>query len=154
LKRKTSSLLISIIIFFTFILSLNTFISLSFSQIEADSITIYSDFNLIEFGEDRGEMSNVSSIEFSFPSDSWNITEIELNFTDIRYNREIFEVEDEIVGHSKGLGKNSPKGYAVQINITEPTEIFAVHLFGDETRSPTSDIYVQIVGYDNILDQP
>ena len=153
LTRKVRRSLISLIIIFTFTLSFTTYISLSFSQINEDSIAIHSDFNILEFGETQGEMINVSSIEYSFPSDSWDITEIELNFSDIRYRREIFEVEDEILSHSKLLDKQE-KGYAVQINITEPTEIYAVHIYGDETRSATADIYIQIVGYDSISDQP
>ncbi len=155
MTRKVRSLFISLILFFTFMLSLNSLISLGFSQINADSITIYSDFNLIEFGEAQGEMTNVSNIQYSFPSNSWNITEIELNFTDIRYDRDIFAVEDEVTISSKQLQKNVAKGYAVQINVTEPTEIYAAHIYGVEIHAATTTtITVQINGYDSISDQP
>jgi len=155
LTRKVRHSTISLIIIFTFTLSFTTYISLSFSQINEDSITIHSDFNILEFGETQGEMINVSSIEYSFPSDSWDITEIELNFSDMRYRREIFEVEDEVGASSKQLHKLSAKGYAVQINITEPTEIYGAHIYGVEIHAATTTtITVQINGYDSISDQP
>jgi hypothetical protein len=129
--------------------------SLSYSQTNGDSKKIYSNFEMIEMGESQGEIINTSSIEFSLPSDSWEITEIELDFTDIRYNREIFEVEDVVTISSKQLQKNVAKGYAVQINITEPTVIYAAHIYGVEINAATTTtITVQINGYDNVSDQP
>jgi hypothetical protein len=135
-------------------LSFNTYISLSFSQISADSITIHSDFDLIEFGETQGEMINVSSIEYSFPPGSGEIGGMELNFTEIRYDREIFVIED-IPVVTKQLKKDIAKGYAVQINITEPTEIYSVHIYGVKIKNATTTtITVQINGYDSISEQP
>jgi hypothetical protein len=110
---------------------------------------------MIEFGETQGELVNVSKVEYSFPSDSGEIGEIELNFTDIQYNRDIFAVEDTVTISSKQLQKNVAKGYAVQINITEPTEIYGAQIYGVEINpATTTTIMVQILGYDNISDQP
>ncbi len=152
---KSSYFIAGFFVLLTLMLYFTNSASLSYSQPNGDSLTIYSDFNLIEFGEDKGEILNVSSIEFSFPSDSWDITEIELNFSDIRYKREIFEVEDVVTISSKQLQKNVAKGYAVQINITEPTEIYAAHIYGVEINAATTTtITVQINGYNSVSDQP
>ena len=103
----------------------------------------------------KNKYNNEFPLDFSLPSELWDISEIKLNFTDIRYQREIFEVEAEIgPQHVKPLGKNAPKGYAVQINITEPTEIYAAHIYGDETVAATTNITIQINGYESVSNQP
>jgi hypothetical protein len=148
-------MVIILLVTFAFLFSFSTFISQGFSQISEDSITIYSDFEMIEFGETQGELINMSSIEYTFPLDSGEIGEMELNFTDIQYNREVFPVEDTVTISSKQLQKNVAKGYAVQINITEPTEIYGANIYGVEINpATTTTIMVQILGYDNISDQP
>jgi len=135
-------------------ISLILIMPFSYTQTNGDSLLINSNFNILELGEDKGELINISTVEFLLPSNSWNLTNVELNFTDINFKREVIGVEDEVVGHSKLLDKQE-RGYAVQINITEPTEIYAVHLYGDETKAATTtDIIVQINGYNNLSDKP
>ncbi|MHA2397812.1 MAG: hypothetical protein ACXADU_02850 [Promethearchaeota archaeon] len=129
-------------------------ISFSTAQTDDDGLTVYSTFNFIEFGEQQGQILNTSTLEFTVPSDTWNLTNIELNFTDIRFKRNIYGIEDEIRGPTKPLDKQE-KAYAVQINITEPTEIYAAHIHGLVAKTATTtDIYVQINGYDSVSDQP
>jgi hypothetical protein len=141
--------ILSILIF-----NLFNFISFSTAQIDDEGLTIYSNFDLIEFGEQEGQILNTSTLEFTVPSDTWNLTNIELNFTDITFKRNIYGVEDEVRGPTKPLDKQE-KAYAVQINVTEPTEIYAAHIYGLMSRvATTTDIRVQILGYDTVSDQP
>jgi len=114
----------------------------------------YSAFNFIEFGEQQGQILNTSNLEFTIPPDTWNLTNIELNFTDIKFKRNIYGIEDEVRGPTKPLDKQE-KAYAVQINVTEPTEIYGAHIYGLVAKTATTtDIYVQINGYDSVSDQP
>ncbi|MFW9783287.1 MAG: hypothetical protein ACFFFB_13475 [Candidatus Heimdallarchaeota archaeon] len=155
-KRNFKVNYIIIILLVSIFLSLyyNKYIIPSRAQSNGDLSTIDTSFNFKEFGQDEGEILNANKIEFTLPSTSWNFTDLEINFTDISYGREIFSVEDDIVGHSKLLNKGT-KGYACQINITEPTEIYAIHLYGDENKPvTTTTVTVQINGYDTISDQP
>ena len=140
--------------FITLSFSINRFLTLSTAQFDGDNLTFHSAFIFLEFGEDEGEILNTSNIEFVLPSSAWNLTDIELNFTDISYKREIFPIEDQVVGHSKLLNKGV-RGYACQINITEPTEIYAIQIYADENQpATTTTITVQINGYDTISEQP
>ncbi|MHA2284034.1 MAG: hypothetical protein ACXAC5_24615 [Promethearchaeota archaeon] len=110
---------------------------------------------MLEEGESYGVELSVNSLGFSFPSESWNLTSLELNFTDITFHREIVEVESEVLlSAPKRLNKGTT-GYAVQINITETIEIYSVHLYGREVNpATTTNITVQINGYDSLLDEP
>jgi len=109
---------------------------------------------MLERGESYGEELNLNSLGLDFPSESWNLTSLEVNFTDITFHREVIEVESEVVGTSKRLNKGTT-GYAVQINITESTEIYAVHIYGHEVNTATTtNITVQISGYDSLSDEP
>ncbi|MHA1883921.1 MAG: hypothetical protein ACW96S_02620, partial [Promethearchaeota archaeon] len=115
--------LINLFILSILIFNLFNFISFSTAQIDDEGLTIYSNFDFIEFGEQEGQILNTSTLEFTVPSDTWNLTNIELNFTDITFKRNIYGVEDEVRGPTKPLDKQE-KAYAVQINVTEPTEIY------------------------------
>jgi hypothetical protein len=109
---------------------------------------------MLETGDSYGEELNVNSLDLSFPSESWNLTSLELNLTDITFHREIIEVENVEGWASKRLNKGIP-GYAVQINITEATEIHAVHIYGREADpATTTNITVQINGFDSLSDEP
>ncbi|MFX0037982.1 MAG: hypothetical protein ACFFCY_05515 [Promethearchaeota archaeon] len=144
-----------IIIFIFIILSLisNNFIPFSRAQANGDHFTVYSKFELLEFGETNAEMQNISSIDFSLPSENWNLTDIELNFTNIQSKREIKDIETQGFG-TKDLYKGR-KGLAVQIIITKPTNIYGVHIYGYEASSfTTTTVIIQINGYDSGLNRP
>ncbi|MFW9820426.1 MAG: hypothetical protein ACFFE5_12515 [Candidatus Thorarchaeota archaeon] len=152
--RRNKRLIFGIFLGLTIFLFLINEASISFSQRSADPFRITNDFIFFDFGEDYGEMLNVSSIEFSLPSSSWNITNIEFNFTNIKPNREIIPVEYEDEGFSKRLYKGT-QGYAVQINITETTKIYGVHIYAQEiSPATTTDVTVQINGYSSITEKP
>ncbi|MFX1411024.1 MAG: hypothetical protein ACFFA6_11780 [Promethearchaeota archaeon] len=109
---------------------------------------------MTEYANLKDKVDNISSIEIPLDSPKWEITDIELNFTDIEFKREIREIEGNIVGHLRELDKND-KAYAIQINITENTDIFGVQIYGYESKlATTANLTVQINGYDSITNKP
>jgi len=151
--HKLNKFIIILLVIFSFFLISNNHISFSNAQGNGDPYTISSEFKMFGLGETSGEMINVSSIMFALPSETWNITDIELNFTDIQSKREIKDVETEIFV-AKDLYKGR-KGLAVQMNIAEPTDIYGIHLYGYEVAPFTTvTISVQINGYDSVLNRP
>ncbi len=89
----------------------------------------------------------------NLPSSNWNVTDIELNFTDIKQEREIKIIEHNATDFE--TLSSSIRALGVQINISEPTTIFGVYIFGAVTSDfETESIYVQINGYDSGPDEP
>ncbi|KKM86421.1 hypothetical protein LCGC14_1279160 [marine sediment metagenome] len=137
-----------------FILNLLNISHLTYAQSNGDSLTHSMTFRLLERGENYKEELNVNSLELTFPSDSWNLTSIQMNLTDITFHRETVDVETEVIGLSKRLNKGI-LGYAVQINLSESTEIYGVEIYGREVNPATSiNLTVQINGYDSLSDEP
>ena len=144
-KKSTKFIIgvqIGIIFLLTFIQSINLFV------VGASSHTInYSQsFEMEEYAINNGSQTDISSIAINMPSSSWNVTQVELNITDIKLGMEINEVETN-ASDSKLLDK-SPKGYAVQLNITEPTTIFSVEIYANMLISATANLFIQINGFD------
>ena len=54
-----------------------------------NTVNFTDEFELMEYDEILGEQENVSSININLPSSSWNVTQVELNFTNIK---DLFEV--------------------------------------------------------------
>ncbi|MFX1568555.1 MAG: hypothetical protein ACFFCV_09320 [Promethearchaeota archaeon] len=148
-------LVIFIVISSILLLNLFQMESFSHAQSNGDPFTFSSEFKMLELGEAKGEMSNVNSILFPLPSENWNITKLELNFTGIQSKREIKDIETETIGAiPKDLYKGR-KGFAVEFNIIKPTEIYATHIYGFESSPFTTiNVSIQINGYDSISNRP
>ncbi|MHA1150790.1 MAG: hypothetical protein ACTSR8_21430 [Promethearchaeota archaeon] len=131
----------------------------SYSSVLADieiqeelEIEFTHNFEFLELSTKIGDTKDISSINLNLPSNEWNVTGLELNLTNIKLGREVLNVETEATG-SELLDKN-PNGYGVQINIIEPTTIYAVEIFAQEYRSATANLFIQINGYDDGLNIP
>ncbi|MFW9873171.1 MAG: hypothetical protein ACFFG0_08730 [Candidatus Thorarchaeota archaeon] len=125
----------------------------SYAQENGKSKTFDSQFEILEFSEKSETFLNQKSIDLEIPSLKWNISNIELNFTNIEIDKQTIEIETEDSG-SKNLNKEKP-GYAVQINITEPTYLSAVDIFGYLGKpSTTTNLTVQINGYETGMNRP
>ena len=150
-KKKISFLLFLSL----FILAFLQNITISYGANDNNrSLTIYSTFQMTEFSEIQGNKEYQDSINISLSS-SWNMNNIELNFTDLEFRREIVDIESNHSSFSDLLSKNNYKALAVQINITEPTIIYSVYLHGNELNPATTiNISVQINGYDEDTYQP
>ncbi|MFX0021597.1 MAG: hypothetical protein ACFE9S_04675 [Candidatus Hermodarchaeota archaeon] len=136
-------------------LNITSFMKISHAQINNDSLNPHANFIFIEFSEQIGNNSDISSLDIPLASESWNITNIEMNFTDIRLGKEIKAIEDLSDGSSKITIGNAIKGWGVQVNITEPTTIFGAYIMGYRSiQTPTISVYFQLTGYDNVTDTP
>ncbi|MFW9876087.1 MAG: hypothetical protein ACFFG0_23535 [Candidatus Thorarchaeota archaeon] len=90
------------------------------------------------------------------PSSTWNITQIEFNFTKIEYySRELKTIESN---HSKDdlfLDKHNTEGLGVQLNLNDTTTIYGAYLNIKTLLNHTMDeIYVQIRGYNFSINAP
>jgi len=146
---------IAIFITLIFILGFLQNIHFSSAQSNGESLTLPISFEMMEFSEKTESNERISSIEISLPSETWNITNLELNFSDIRLGKEIKTIEDKGGEQDiKTISWRDYRGFAVQINITVPTIIFGVYLSGYVLGDPKLPLYVQIQGYDIDNDIP
>ena len=123
-----------------------------------DYLLVPTNHTLLEQGEKTGNIENVSSIDIPIPLSSWNLTEIQLNFTNIKLKQETKTIEDGFDYNYKRIYRQNPTfrahGYGIQINITEPTILYGVYLFGYKSPSTNETIQVQIRGYDDVDSKP
>lgn len=150
--KKRKSVLIFSLVLLVFVLGLfqNPKISLGQPQYNDETLTTPMNFSMIEFSDQIGSNDSISSLNITLPSSSWNVTDIELNFTDIKLGKEVKIVEDQFNRVEKIKDK---KAWGVQINITEePTLIYGVYIFGywfnEDDELPSDPIWVEIRGYD------
>jgi len=138
--------IISIFLISFVIVSLFQFVGFSHAQNNGEPINISTKFRMTEFTENIDNSTSVSSINIPLPSDGWNITNIELNISDIKLGKEVKTIEDkgQTISTIDSKGK---LGYGVELNITEPTIIFGVYIYGYIIGTPVLPVYVQIQGY-------
>ena len=152
-KKNQLFPIISIFLISFFIVSLFQFVGFSHAQSNDKTINIPTKFQMTEISENINSTDSISSINIPLPSENWNITNIQLNFSDIKMGKEIRTVEEK----GKSLHTIDAKdklGYGVEINITEATSIFGVHIYGYLTDNPVTPVYVQIQGYDGGTNAP
>ena len=138
---------------FTIFLGLNFKINISRAEELIEPLNISNKFDMLEFSEMIGSNNCVSSINIPFSSATRNITNIELNFTDIKLGQETKVIEDTGDTFVSVTWKNR-NSIGVEINITEPTIIYGVYLRGWSEPYPNPMGYVQINGYDNSTNTP
>jgi hypothetical protein len=129
----------------------------AYAQSNGDSLTIPTNFTLLELGEDKGRKENASTIDLVVPTSNWTLNEMQLNFTDIKLGQETKTIEDESFGVYTIYRKNSQfrvHGYGIQINLTEPTILFGVEIYGFKGPLTNESIQVQIRGYDYVNNKP
>ena len=150
LKQHRKILTFSTIVIF--IIGIIQGIKFTYAQENGESLIISSNFQMIEFSDDFGVKENLSSVNIDIPSPNWTITEIDINFTSIKMGSEMILIEDG--GDSFKTVKEDKQCRAVQINITEPTKILAVEIYGYVERPQDEQMLVHINGYDTGTDKP
>lgn len=117
-----------------------------YEQIEIEGLK----YPIYESADIISQFNNTESIEIALPATSWNVTKFELNFTDIRLGKEIkeFEVIDTGFKVIEKFGNNY--GYAVQINISEPTTVYGTYIYGFKNDWADKILRVQINGYNPV----
>jgi len=152
MKRKFKTLIsINLLILSVLIACSNQF-DVGYAQLNGDSLTIPTNFVMNEFSRSTGTLENNHSINLNIQSPTWNITSVELNFTDIRLGSEVKVIEDGEY-ELKDVDKKT-KAFGVQVNITEPTIVHSVKIFGFIGIVSPRPIYFQINGYDNLNNHP
>jgi len=159
-KSSIKKIVICFVIFF--FLSLNQNINKAFAQENSEviEISIEQDFNFTEFAEDNGENEEINSLFISLPEGQWNLTDIYLNFTNIKLNHEIKTVEDQPSGFEKFIYKKNPSveqktlALGVQLELSIPTKIYGVFIYGRRTVDAIEPIFFQINGYNEINHRP
>jgi hypothetical protein len=119
-----------------------------------DSLEIIIEFEMSEYSNSKGTYSNINDINLELPSSTWEIDDIEFNFTDVEFGIEVKTIEDtptDVVTIEK-FGDNY--GYGVQVVIDDPTIIYSILLYGNNESSENLPLYVRIHGYDNISNSP
>ncbi len=151
---KTNRKIFGLTAIFTSILLLSLFqiVNLSHAQVNGDSLPINSKFEMNEFLELNDKKSNISSINIDIPSSNWTITDIELNFTDIKLEREINTIENNDT--SVLTVDKFCHGLAVQINISKPTTLYGVEMYIHRAPTMFTGIFVQLNNYSSILQEP
>jgi len=155
--RKIKSLIIINMLLLVFLLGLNLRLNNANAQSNGDSLTIPTNFTMLELGENTGSKENVSSIDIVIPTSSWNLNEVQLNFTNIKLGQETKTIEDTSFGVYTIYRQNPTfrvHGYGIQINLTEPTILYGVELFGSKGQDTTESIQIQIRGYDYVNNKP
>ena len=150
--RKTKVLIVTNMVLLVFLLGLNLHLNDVNAQSSGDSLTIPTNFVINEFSNATGTIESNNSININIQSPTWNITNIELNFADIRLGREVKVIEDGEY-ELKAVDKKE-KAFGVQVNITEPTIVYGVKIYGFVGVFSPRPIYFQINGYDNLKDSP
>ncbi|MBY8979494.1 MAG: hypothetical protein KGD72_03805 [Candidatus Lokiarchaeota archaeon] len=155
--RKTKILIVINITLLVFLLGLNLRPNNVNAQSNGDSLTIPTNFTLLELGENTGNTENVSTIDIVIPTSSWNLNEVQLNFSNIKLGQEIKTIEDDSFGVYTIYRQNPSfrvHGYGIQINLTEPTILYGVELYGSKGLLTTESIQIQIRGYDYVNNKP
>ena len=136
------------IIVLSFIFQFN----ISKAQISEGSFSFDRTFPFTEFSESVDYDLNVDHLNISIPSPNWNITDMEVNFTQIKLDKEVVTIEEG--GESFKVLNKGTKAWGVQLNITEEILLFGVFVYINLNFEEDVPVYVQINGYDTITDTP
>ncbi|MBD3195139.1 MAG: hypothetical protein GF317_08800 [Candidatus Lokiarchaeota archaeon] len=107
---------------------------------------------IYEYAKDSSIHHNETELEITLPESSWNITDLNLNFENLRLSMEIQTIENNQT-YALDVDK-TVNCLAVQLQITEITTIYFVFIFAKEDTASSGDMYFQINGYDELLDKP
>ncbi|MFW9828620.1 MAG: hypothetical protein ACFFEY_13595 [Candidatus Thorarchaeota archaeon] len=148
-KLKKFLIILVIFSYFTSVILIGNGYAIS----EKDEILI-SEFNfkMIESSFSQGNFQDASFIDIELPSPSWNINNIEINFTDMKFDTEIKIIEDNPI--DKELINKHNEGFGVQIKIIDPTIIQAIQIYGNNLSTENIPIYISIYGYDDARNAP
>ncbi|MFX0074323.1 MAG: hypothetical protein ACFE96_02695, partial [Candidatus Hermodarchaeota archaeon] len=153
MKNKIKTIIsVNLLILSVLIACTNQF-KVAHAQSNGDSLTIDVKYNLQEFSNFTKTQTNTDHVNISLSSTKWNVTNLEVDITDIKLGEEIKSIEENYSDFRYVY--KSIKGYGVQLNITEDIELLGVEIYGylePELRIPP--VFVQINGYDQFNNWP
>ena len=142
--------LIFIILFSFFSIAL----SIDSSYALEEDMPLYFDFKyqMFQTSIKQGTFQNANSFDIELPSSDWNIKDVEINFTNIKFDTETIVIEDNPI--DSNLISKAEHGWGVQIRILDPTIIYGVQIYGNNYSTQSALVYVQINGYNNQTNAP
>jgi hypothetical protein len=146
-----------IFLFCTLFISFNTQIINVKAQEHDLVINLNNYFELIQSSNMQGSNSSVNSINVDLPTTEWNITKIELDFTNLTFEQETITIEDTPTAYDRVYYQNvnlNNYGLATQIRLSHPETIYGVLLYGNKTLTTVQNIQVQIRGYNDTNNTP
>jgi hypothetical protein len=125
-------------------------INYSYAQEDTNSIDISQTLEYEELSEIIGREENITSIDIDLGDDRYNVTAIELNFTDIKMESQLKEVET-LEGYGFGLicykeSGNPTRALGVQMVLNDNTTLNGLYMYGFKGQDTTEDISLQIRG--------
>lgn len=147
----------------TFILSF-LFLSLIFLIIQPNlaraqeqdySENVEINFKMTEFGENQIENKNaIGHLNLTFPDSNWNLLDLDLNFSNIKLEREVKTIEDHDRNFRIIEKFNKKYGFSVQINLAEPTIVYGVYIHGAKSTDAQKNITLRIQGFNEVSNSP
>ena len=123
-----------------------------YAQSNGNSLTADVSYNFQEFSNFSTTQFNTNNINISLPGAKWNVTNLELNITDIKLGEEVKSIEE--ADKSFKYVYRNVRAYGVQLNITEDIDLIGVQIYGYLSGTTSSPVYVQINGYNHANDRP
>ena len=123
------------------------------------SLNININFEINENSVIQGNLENLNSIDVDLPTSDWKLNDIELNFTNIEFEPDVVIIEDNFthdtykVVYNKNPAQNV-FGQAVQMEITDPSLIYGVYIYGYNHLEHPGIPQIQIRGYDTLSKRP
>ena len=149
-KRNSQKLVIGILFLSIFLLGLLQNINIAHAQDDSKTIDLPQNFILHELSEHNGTGEQYNSINISLPSSDWNISDIDLEFEDINFTRQVLDVENiNRTFHEEIFKETGPiTACSVQIKINYPTRIYSIQIHGRaKSRRNEDKVFLQIRGY-------
>ncbi|MFX0083548.1 MAG: hypothetical protein ACFE94_17510 [Candidatus Hodarchaeota archaeon] len=147
-KKYLILFLVSISISFLCLVFLS---SSSIAQDKGNSAEFPIQSSLVERTEMELMVEEKDSIDIELPGYLWSITEITMNFSEIKKHNDTISIEDHFVGKYNDIYREKFErlGRGTQITLTETTTIYGIYIYGYKTPSEI-DIYIQVTGYDPV----
>ncbi|MHA2392591.1 MAG: hypothetical protein ACXAEX_11665 [Promethearchaeota archaeon] len=149
--KKIILTIFSVFLIFFGIIHLSSFSS---ATINPQEIDMPVEFRMQESTSLSGEFNDTSSIEIDLFTTESNITRLEMIVRDLRHRVNETKVIEENGGQYETISSTQNEALAVQINITGPTTIYGVEIYGHATGAVWGDAYVQIKEYNYNTNYP
>jgi len=120
-------------------------------------LNLNNNFEMTQFSTMKGSNSSVSNIEIELPTTEWDITKVDLEFTNLTFQKETVVVEDTPVDYERVYFQNTNfnnRGLATQIRLNNPEIIYGFFIYGNKINGTTQNIQLQIRGYNDINNTP
>ena len=154
-KKNSQKLVIGVLFLSVFFLGFFQNLNISYAQENEETVNLSNNFILNELSEHNSTGESVDSFDISLPSSEWNVTNIDVEFTDINFTRQSFIIEDTYRGYDEAIKKTDINARSVQLITSRPTRIFGIKVHGrTQSALPLDDVNISIRGYNQSINAP